>query len=319
MTSENFVILRGSVGSPSSGALINELKNSNFKVIGYDVNPFSVGFYLCDNSYVVPKGDEPEFLENILHICDTEKPNILCPNTESELLVLSKNKEKLDEMGVIPFFPDYDSVSICADKLETEKKFNEIGVPFVRTYNNDDIVYPCILKPRSGKGSQNVFKINSQNELEFFKDKVDDSITQEFIDGTEFSVDVYSDLNGIPFSIIPRERIQTESGISIKGMTIFEEEIIEYCDKIARSLKLIGPSCIQCIKNKNETKFIEVNTRFGGGLILSIKSNPSVIPNIQRIIRGEEVIPNNKFKEGLTMLRYYQEVFIEKNNLVNPK
>ena len=133
-------------------------------------------------------------------------------------------------------------------------------------------------------------------------------------------MDVYCDLEGVPFSIVPRERIQTESGISIKGRTVFDREIIAYCDKIARALKLVGPSCIQCIKNKKCTKFIEINNRFGGGSILSIKSDPSIISNIKRIIGGGSVIPSSNFKEGLTMLRYYQEVFLEESNLMkNPK
>jgi carbamoyl-phosphate synthase large subunit len=319
MSPKKFVILRGSVGSPSSGALINEFKNSNFRVVGYDANPFSVGFYLCDNSYVVPQGKDPEFLESILKICDSENPDILCPNTESELLVLSRNKEKLRRKNVLPYFPEYDSVLICADKVETEKKFKEMNIPFAESFPDGEIVYPCILKPRRGKGSQNVFKVNSHKELEFYKNQVTECLIQEYLEGTEYSIDVYSDLDGNPFSIVPRERVSTESGISVKGTTVLDKEIIEYCEKIAKSLKLIGPSCIQCIKNKNNIKFIEVNTRFGGGSILSIKANPTIIPNIQRIIEGDSAIPDNTFKEGLTMLRYYKEIFIEKNNMTNPK
>ena len=108
-----------------------------------------------------------------------------------------------------------------------------------------------------------------------------------------------------------------ESGISVKGITVNDISIINYCKKITKKLGLIGPSCIQCIKNENGIKFIEINTRFGGGAILSLEANPSIIRNLIRVAKKQEPSSKMKFKEDLVMLRYYNEVFIDKNKILS--
>ena len=130
------------------------------------------------------------------------------------------------------------------------------------------------------------------------------------------SVDIIADLNGEPLSIIPRGRIQTESGISIKGITKNESTIIDFCKKITKELELKGPSCIQCIKNESGVKFIEINNRFGGGSILSIHACKSIIDNLIKIAKNEKPVKDFEFKEELTMLRYYDEIFLEKDKII---
>jgi carbamoyl-phosphate synthase large subunit len=60
-------------------------------------------------------------------------------------------------------------------------------------------------------------------------------------------------------------------------------------------------------------KFIEINTRFGGGSILSIKADPTILINLIKLIKGEKTDPSVNFKEALTMMRYYSEIFVNKN------
>ena len=77
-----------------------------------------------------------------------------------------------------------------------------------------------------------------------------------------------------------------------------------------------GPSCIQCIKNESGVKFIEINNRFGGGSILSIHACKSIIDNLIKIAKNEKPVKDFEFKEELTMLRYYDEIFLEKDKII---
>jgi carbamoyl-phosphate synthase large subunit len=170
-----------------------------------------------------------------------------------------------------------------------------------------------VIKPQFGRGSQDVYIAKNKEELDFYIKKVNQPIIQEFVEGREYTVDILADKDGNALSIVPRLRLETESGISVKSQTVKDEEIIDYSRKIVKELRLFGFSCIQCIRKNDkpkEIKFIEVNTRFGGGGILSIKADASIIPNLLRLIRQEEPQPSQGFKEGLIMLRYYSEVFI---------
>jgi carbamoyl-phosphate synthase large subunit len=310
MSESQITVIRSAAGCLSAAALINELKSRGVRVIGLDCNPLSAGFYLCDKSYVVPRGDDPGFLEEILRICEAERPDAIISGPEEEILVLSKNKGLFGEKGILVLCPDYDTVKICADKLETCKVLESHGIPVPDIYKNDNARFPCIVKPRFGRGGAGVFRAESRRDLEFYIQDVEQPVIQEFIDGVEYTIDIFADLEGKPLSVIPRARLQVESGISVKAKTVYDEEIISDCAKIARKLKLTGPSCIQCIKNDQKVAFTEINPRFGGGSALSLKADNSIVANLIKIVRRETPVPGQGFEQGLTMLRYYREVFL---------
>jgi carbamoyl-phosphate synthase large subunit len=95
----------------------------------------------------------------------------------------------------------------------------------------------------------------------------------------------------------------------MKGATTHDDEIIAWSRTIVKKLKLAGPSCIQCIRSTEGLSFIEINARFGGGSVLSMKADPSIIPNLIKLIKGEQPTQSKGFREGMTMLRYYSEVY----------
>ena len=309
-------IIRSAVGSMTSWGLIEELQKRGVKLIGIDSNPLSFGFYLLKKSYIVPQGDNPNFITEILKIIDVEQPNAILSGPEEELLTLSKHKKRIEEKGVLLLCPDYKYVEICADKKKTNEAFERIGIPTPKVFNDiNSVEFPCIIKPRFGRGSSDMYIAKKKEDLHFYLKNVKEPVIQEFIQGKEYTVDILADKEGQVLSVVPRLRLHTESGISVRGKTVYDKEIMDYCRKIAKELKLFGPSCIQCIRSKKGVKFIEVNTRFGGGSILSIKADSTIISNLMKIIRGETPEPSSGFKEGLVMLRYYSEVFITEREI----
>jgi len=189
------------------------------------------------------------------------------------------------------------------------------GIPVPDIYKIDNARFPCIIKPRFGRGGTGVFKAENRHDLEFYIQDVEQPVIQEFIEGVEYTIDIFADLEGNSLSIIPRVRLQVESGISVKAKTVYDEEIISHCDKIARKLKLTGPSCVQCMKNDRKLAFTEINPRFGGGSALSIKADKSIISNLIKMVQGETPVPSHRFEQELTMLRYYNEVFLTQDGV----
>jgi carbamoyl-phosphate synthase large subunit len=307
-------IIRSAVGSLPSLGIIEELEKNKVEVIGIDSNPLSFGLYKLKKAYVVPMGSAPGFLEAIFKIIEKEKPDAILSGPEEELLVLSKNKEELKKRGVLLLCPDYDCIEICTDKKKTYKKFKEIGIPIPEEYTLENVKFPCIIKPAKGRGSLDVYIAKNHEELKLYYEKIKEPIIQEFIKGEEYSIDILSSINGETLSVVPRIRLGVESGISIKGKTVYNKEIIDFCKKISKEFKLFGPSCVQCIRGNNGIKFIEINNRFGGGSILSIKADTSIIPNLIRLIKNEKTISSDSFNQGLIMLRNYSEIFINKGN-----
>jgi len=111
--------------------------------------------------------------------------------------------------------------------------------------------------------------------------------------------------------VVPRERIETFCGESYKGKTVKDTQIIEYAKNLAEKLGTIGHITIQCIKNDNRLKFIEVNPRFGGGAILGIKSGANTPLLLIKLILGKRIEPQiGEFKDNFIMLRYTKDLFI---------
>lgn len=310
MSKEKIKIIRSAVGSMPSWGLIKELQQAGVEVIGIDSNPFSFGLYMLHKNYIVPQGDDQNFIKEILRIVNKERPDAILSGPEEELLVLSKNKKIIEEKGTLLLCPDYEYVEICADKKKTNELFKRIGVPTPDFFDFNSAKFPCVIKPRFSRGSSDIYIAKSEDDLHFYLKRIEEPIIQEFVQGEEYTVDILADKDGSVLSSVPRLRLHTESGISVKGKTVYDEEIINYCRKIAKELKLFGPSCIQCIRSKEGVRFVEVNTRFGGGSILSIKADQTIIANLIKMIKGDKPQPSKGFKEGLFMMRYYSEVFI---------
>ncbi|RSD35150.1 MAG: hypothetical protein CI953_361 [Methanohalophilus sp.] len=316
MNKKRIRIIRTAVGSMPSWGLIEELKRNEFEVIGTDCNPLSFGHFLLEKSYVTPKGNESNFIDKILEIALDEKIDAIITGPEEEIIALSKNKDMFENEGILVLCPENKTVNICSDKYETYKFFKENSIPTPKHFEHfSNVQFPCIIKPRFGRGGIGIYKCEKREELEFYIDKVKDPVIQQFIEGEEYTIDLLADKEGNPLSIVPRMRIDTESGVSVKAKTVYDEEMLYYCKFICKKLKLFGPSCIQCIKSSEGIKFIEINTRFGGGSVLSTKADPLIIQNLKNLILNKECVKSNGFKRNIIMLRYYSEVFVDEHDL----
>lgn len=309
-------VVKTSVGSIATWGLVQELQKAGAEVIGIDCDPLSFAFYLLKRRYVVPKGSDPRYVSEVMRIVDAERPAAILSGTEEELLVMSYAADELEKKGTLLLSPESRIVKTCMDKKLAADWLRRASIPIPEVYEGDSARFPCAVKPRVGRGSRNAFRADDRAELSVWLRKVEDPIIQEFVSGDEYSVDILADKNGDAISVVPRLRLYTESGISVKSKTVFDPEIIDYCTRIAKGLRLFGPSCVQCIKGADGPKFTDINMRFGGGSILSIKADPTIIPNLLRLIRHEEVVKSSGFKRDLVMLRYHSEVFVDEKRIL---
>ncbi len=299
-------IIRTAAGSIVSWGFIKELQKLGIEVIGVDSDHNSYALKKLAG-YVVPKANEADFLDVILDIIDIEEPDAIISGPEEELLVLAENREYFNEVMLL--MPSYESLKICTDKLEMDKFLRQIDVPTPIIYVIELIKDYYMMKPRFGRGGKGIKKVSIEDILDKDLHLNDDYIFQEYIEGEEYSIDILADQEGNTLNIVPRLRMKVIDGKSVISKTVYDKEIIDYCRIIVKKLKLFGPSCIQCIKNNSGVYFIDINPRFGGGSILSIKADTTILPNLIRLINRVEPRPNDKFEEGLTMVRYYKEVF----------
>jgi carbamoyl-phosphate synthase large subunit len=79
------------------------------------------------------------------------------------------------------------------------------------------------------------------------------------------------------------------------------------------ALRLAGPACVQGFRtDEGDLVFIEVNPRFSGGLPLSLAAGADLVGQyLSRILGGAVQSERLRFRCGVTMLRYFDEVFEE--------
>jgi carbamoyl-phosphate synthase large subunit len=287
------VLLLGA-GGPACHGAIKSLRDIDFdgKIVSVDCNPLSAGFYLSDSYYIVPKASDDTYIDELLKVVEKENIDIILPTSFSEIVTITKNSDRFN--GVNLFMSNYESIMICSDKLKFYEKCKE-NFPFPKS---TDKFIPVFAKPRDGKGSRGIKLIDDFEE---------NYIYQEYLPGTEYTIDVLSDMNSEVLSVIPRVRLQTKAGISTKGKIVRNEVIEKECSDIVKFLNLKGVVCVQMKEDKDgNPKFIEINPRFGGGTFFTTLAGVNFVKIILDIVEGKEVeVPEPK---EITVLRYFDEV-----------
>jgi carbamoyl-phosphate synthase large subunit len=288
------------------------------RIVASDSNPISAGFFMSDAHEVLPEVHSKLYVRRLFDIVEKHKIEILMPSSGYDIYPYSENKEKLLKLGALPVVSDKKTMERCRDKMQTfnylSKKFD---LPFTTLDYKKTSRFPLIAKPRYGKGSKGIVKIDNEKELEYVqikKDK-DNLIFQEYLPGTEYTIDVLSDLECEPIIAVPRIRLETKAGISTMGKIVKDENISDTCKLIAKCLKIRGPCCIQMKESKEGIlKIVEVNPRMGGGTFFTTLAGANFPAMILDMVNGKKLkIP--KISE-ITIVRYFEEIVVENGRVM---
>lgn len=308
----NRVLVPGA-SAPAGINTIKSLKMANFrgKILATDSDPLSAGFYMVHDFCVMPLvKDEDEFIDELFQNVREYGVDLLMPSSGYDIHLYSKYKSELKDMGAVAVVSEPKNLEICIDKLRTYDFLKtDFQLPFTTTDPKEIGRFPVIAKPRFGKGSRNVIKIENEQELRFVASQFKDMIFQEFLPGTEYTVDVLSDLEGNAIFAVPRIRLQTKEGISTKGKVIHHPFLEQECMKIAEAVGIKGPCCIQMKESaEGKLKLVEINPRMGGGTIFSALAGANIPAIIVAMVEGEK-ISAPKISE-ITVLRYFEEIVV---------
>ena len=68
-----------------------------------------------------------------------------------------------------------------------------------------------------------------------------EAVVQPLVTGMEYTIDVVGSGSSGLSIIAPRKRLATDSGISMKGITAWNEEMVSWAGEIIKKLAIIGP------------------------------------------------------------------------------
>ncbi|MCI4626014.1 MAG: ATP-grasp domain-containing protein [Candidatus Magnetoovum sp. WYHC-5] len=308
-------------------SLVNSFKEAILKegykgkVYAADISPLSPALYSADECLLLPASASPGFIKKVIELCLQKDIKLLIPTRDEELPLFAYHKDTFTKAGVTVMVGSSETVNLCQNKAEFIDFCKKNGFLVPKVYSaydiNGDVPFPLFIKPCVGKGGRFTRVVNNKLEIEAALMAMPDAIIQEYLDLPEYTIDVFCNFKGDVISVVPRERINVFGGESFTGCPVNNPVLIEEAVRIAKTLKLIGHNTIQCFWDGYLVKFIEVNPRFGGGAILSIKAGLNSPGFLIRLIAQEEVLPCiGEFTNNLYMLRYVEDVFVEKEALI---
>jgi len=310
MDIENVLIPGG--GGPAGIGAIKSLRHSCHRgyLVSTDMDPLSAGLYLADRGYTVPASNDPRFFEEAEKIIDSEDISLILPTSGFDIVPYSRNKSSLERKGVTAFMSDHDVMETCMDKLRFYERLRAHFEMPLTTNVPDKVEFPCIIKPRAGKGGRGVHICRNPDELLYHLKGNGNVVIQQYLPGKEYTIDVLSDLDGNALVAVPRERICVKAGISFKGRVLIDEAMQSQCIEIAEELGLKGPSCMQMkCDEQGRPLLLEVNPRMGGGTIMATYAGVNIPQLVIDIHRGD-TLPCLDFKE-IVMLRHYEELILD--------
>jgi carbamoyl-phosphate synthase large subunit len=291
------------------------------RVITTDINPLSPALYFGHKHHIVPLTTDRYYIPIIESICDVEDVNLIIPTIDDELPIFGRVRQQFKNLNIDVAISSERTGEICNDKYETWQfcRANGVSAPQTRLgadFDQKDLRYPVVVKPRFGRGSVNVFTVRNAEQLQLFLNYVSDPVIQDFVEGTEFTVDLLSDFNGRVISVVPRERLVIRAGVSDKGVTRKNQAVMDFAVDIAERLQIVGAANIQCKWDGEQVTLIEVNPRFSGGIPLTMAAGADFASWLVQMAAGVEVRPQlGKFQDGLAMMSFEESIFAKESDL----
>lgn len=293
-------------------------------VIATDMSDLAPAIYEADRYYLVPRIDDPQYIDKLLDICQKEKIDCLFALIDPELSLIAKNKDRFLSIGVTPLISNYDAVELAFDKYEMFKYLSSNGYKTAKTYidknefykdlDAGEIDFPVFVKPYKGSASININKVSSKEEIDTLFAVNDDLIIQEFMDGQEIGADVYIDpISKKVVSIFTKEKIKMRAGETDKARSFKDEKLFILIAGLVEKIGYEYMIDMDIFRINGEYYISEINPRFGGGYPHAYECGvnfPKLIINSINGVVNESIVGN--YDENIYMMKYNELKVVKK-------
>lgn len=305
----------------SAGSFIKLLRNSQkyiCHIIGCDEleKGYSSGSMLVDKFYHVNTDCRDDYINTIKKIVYDEKIDVIISAEEEDLIYF---KDYQITQALYEYIPEKSIFELFKDKHLATQIIAKNGCYVPKTiedYNDfkQSNSSKIIKRKRISCCSRGISVFDRCNITENYIFFSKDYITQEFIEGTLYTVDVFCDKIGRPRSIIPRREIASKDGTTFKCVIEKNNELISICQKLYDVYCIPGLSNIQFIV-ADKPYFIELNPRTAATMIATALSSVNYMDLYISHFLYNKKIPSydeimNSVKWDSIIARYYQETIL---------
>lgn len=227
--------------------------------------------FVCDDSITeIPYINATNFWRSFTDLIANRDIKFIIPTDETAAMLL---KEKEYELNAVVVCSPYETTKLCRyKKLTYNALYGENYVPATYDVNNLEriVEYPVFVKPDSSQGSKGALLIYDRNQLDNIEN-LKDYVICEYLPGTEYTVDCFTNKNGQLLFCNPRIRTRLMNGITARGNDIeLSSEFKNIIDSLNSKICFRGYWYVQLKRDKNgQLKLLEICTRFAGSFAIS--------------------------------------------------
>jgi len=334
-------------GCPAASTLLRMIKENGERqvtIIGTDMDPEAVGRFICDDFYVVPPGNSPDYIPALLDIVRKEKPELVFPESSNEVPSLAKARGEFDELSTKVLVSSPSAIEPASNKYlmyEAIRKGTHIDLPGYHSVSNlDEFISaseklgypenPVVFKPHVGKGSRGVRIIDPEADrmkqllhekpiskfmsMEGFIDifgEVEDSrfpdlMVMEYLEGMEKTTDTVA-FEGRELLTTIKTVEQARWGVIVRGELVQSDELLNQTREILKVIPLSYCVNFQFIADK----LIEINPRVSSFIHMKEANLPYLAIKLALGELGKDDLSKyrDKIDYGRRMVRYMDQIF----------
>ena len=292
------------------------------RIIAADLSNLAPALYAADAHYLVPRIDDPAYLDTILDICRKEKINAVTTLIDPEIELLAKNRTRFEEIGVEVLAPYTETAELCFDKFKMYQYLTAHDVPTPDTWGDytsamaaiesGNLAFPVFVKPRTGSGSVGARKVQDAETLKALCEADPSLIIQRLMTG-DLDADVYIDtISHKAVSAFSKRKLETKIGGASKTISFKDEKLFDFIRRITDLLKFNGPVDMDFFYQDGTYYLSEVNPRFGGAYLHAYGAGVDFIKLIKNNLDGIENAPVFGDYEDDVVMMMYDSVVITK-------
>ncbi len=261
------------VGGPAGRNVANLLLERHHSVVGTDIRTIE---HAGIEFMLVPPAASPVFLSSIREVAENTQADWIIPTVSEELPIFAGKWEWGERFPIL--ISSGEAVRLADDKYLTADTLLKNGVPVPRfvlpsqVQSPADIArligWPCISKPRIGRGGREV-NLLTEKDWPLILKLDDHYVLQEFATGTDYAPNVFIGKAGAPLVIV-LEKTELKEGIvgnAKEVLRVDAPDIAKIASDAALALGLTGPLDIDIRRRKDGVPLVlEINARFGANI-----------------------------------------------------
>jgi carbamoyl-phosphate synthase large subunit len=284
------------------------------EVWGADNSPYTPAFRHCDKSVLLPEVTSPDYVDEIIAFCRSNRINMIVPLIDPELPVLAAEYDKFRSNGVMAVVSPARTIDIAFDKYQTYLHAKKAGIEVPETVTTMEealkliasgkLSWPVMVKPRKGSASMFITRCRNEGELRLAFQNCPGPMIQQFVPGEEYGYDIFCDSDFKPVSVFCKLKLAMRAGETDKAVSVNDKKLLDLGMKIAQAFPMFGPADVDVRTGNNGLVLLEINPRFGGGYPCSHLCGADFPAKLIAVCKGQKLAPDiGNYPAGVYMFK----------------